>query len=47
MARSAMVAARWNEKSEDAELPATERDTETWERIGSVLDRASEPLLGG
>ncbi|HBF79513.1 MAG TPA: xylulokinase, partial [Streptomyces sp.] len=41
------VATRWNAAAEDAELPAVERDTEAWDRIGSVLDRASAPLLGG
>ncbi|WP_406253306.1 xylulokinase [Streptomyces atratus] len=32
---------------DDAQLPPVERDSATWERIGSVLDRASGPLLGG
>ncbi|MER7315787.1 MULTISPECIES: xylulokinase [Streptomyces] len=41
------VATRWSAAAEDAELPPVERDTESWERIGSVLDRAAAPLLGG
>ncbi|MFJ8863411.1 xylulokinase [Streptomyces sp. NPDC102451] len=43
------IATRWNAKSADAdvELPPVERDTETWERVGSVLDKAAGPLLGG
>ncbi|MFD1852869.1 FGGY-family carbohydrate kinase [Kitasatospora cinereorecta] len=41
------VATQWNAKAEDARLPAVERDTEAWNRIGSVLDRATGPLLGG
>ncbi|WP_406295377.1 xylulokinase [Streptomyces sp. NBC_00624] len=32
---------------DDTRLPPVERDTETWERVGSVLERAAQPLLGG
>lgn len=38
------VATEWGTGSGRA-LDAVERDTETWERVSSVLDRASGPLL--
>ncbi|MCF3964734.1 xylulokinase, partial [Streptomyces fuscigenes] len=38
------VATRW-ETGAGVELEAVERDTETWERIASVLDRAAPGLL--
>ncbi|MFJ9682381.1 xylulokinase [Streptomyces sp. NPDC101194] len=31
----------------ESQLPATQRDSNAWERVGSVLDRAAAPLLGG
>ncbi|MGW1407730.1 xylulokinase [Streptomyces sp. NPDC002403] len=40
------TAAVWG-SGEGTQLPPMERDSATWERIGSVLDRASGPLLGG
>ncbi|MFH8514589.1 xylulokinase [Streptomyces gelaticus] len=40
------LAAGWR-TGEGAQLPPVERDSATWERIGSVLNRASGPLLGG
>ncbi|NEE28265.1 xylulokinase, partial [Streptomyces sp. SID7982] len=39
------VAAAWQQSGTDRQLPPVERDTETWERVTSVLERASEPLL--
>ncbi|WP_299538421.1 xylulokinase [uncultured Streptomyces sp.] len=46
------VAGGWNDREEERrhatrQLTAVERDMAAWERIGSVLDRASGPLLGG
>ncbi|MGW0857647.1 hypothetical protein, partial [Streptomyces sp. NPDC002690] len=44
------LATEWNGNGTagtDRQLDAVERDTAAWERIGSVLDRASGPLLGG
>ncbi|NEA07302.1 xylulokinase, partial [Streptomyces sp. SID10692] len=41
------LAAAWRAAGTDRRLPPVERDTETWERVTSVLDRASGPLLGG
>ncbi|MEV6162851.1 xylulokinase [Streptomyces sp. NPDC052052] len=40
------IAAGWN-TGDDTELPAVQRDLATLERIESVLERASVPLLGG
>ncbi|MFE4957453.1 xylulokinase [Streptomyces sp. NPDC056653] len=40
------IATSWD-TGDDTQLPPVERDTETWERVGSVLERAAEPLLGG
>ncbi|MBO0913039.1 xylulokinase, partial [Streptomyces laculatispora] len=39
------IATGW-QTGEDPQLEAVERDLATWARIGSVLDRASQPLLG-
>ncbi|GGT38953.1 xylulose kinase [Streptomyces atratus] len=39
------VATGWN-MGEDTQLPAIQRDSETWERVGSALERAAGPLLG-
>ncbi|MFH8884070.1 xylulokinase [Streptomyces californicus] len=41
------LAAAWQAAGTDRRLPPVERDTETWERVTAVLDRASGPLLGG
>ncbi|WP_327179099.1 xylulokinase [Streptomyces sp. NBC_01335] len=44
------LATEWNGNGTagtDRQLDAVERDTEAWERIGSVLDRSAQPLLGG
>jgi xylulokinase len=38
------IATSWN-SGRGPELPPVERDTETWERVGSVLDRAAPSLL--
>ncbi|MEV0041250.1 MULTISPECIES: xylulokinase [unclassified Streptomyces] len=38
------IAASWR-TGEGEELPPVERDMETWERVGSVLDRAAPSLL--
>ncbi|MFE4533750.1 xylulokinase [Streptomyces scopuliridis] len=38
------IATSWR-TGEGPELPAVERDMETWERVGSVLDRAAPSLL--
>ncbi|WP_406343785.1 xylulokinase [Streptomyces sp. NBC_01578] len=40
------IATSWD-TGDDTRLPSVERDTATWERVGSVLERAAEPLLGG
>ncbi|MET9478021.1 xylulokinase, partial [Streptomyces sp. NPDC002922] len=40
------IATSWD-TGDDTQLPSVERDTATWERVGSVLERAAEPLLGG
>ncbi|MGW2087345.1 xylulokinase [Streptomyces sp. NPDC001880] len=40
------TAAGWR-IGDDTQLPPMERDLATWERIGSVLNRASGPLLSG
>lgn len=40
------VAAGWD-TGEDVLLEAVERDLTAWERVGSVLERAAGPLLGG
>ncbi|MFB6505352.1 xylulokinase [Streptomyces sp. NPDC002466] len=40
------IATGWG-TGEDTELPAVPRDSATWDRIGSVLERAAGPLLGG
>ncbi|MEV8456041.1 xylulokinase [Streptomyces sp. NPDC052095] len=40
------VATGWG-TGEGRQLPPLPRDLDTWERIGSVLERASGPLLGG
>ncbi|MFH8474116.1 xylulokinase [Streptomyces sp. NPDC018000] len=40
------IAAGWN-TDEDTQLPAVQRDSATWERVGSALERAAGPLLGG
>ncbi|MFE6666192.1 xylulokinase [Streptomyces sp. NPDC057697] len=40
------VATGWR-TGEETQLPAVPRDSTTWDRIGSVLERASVPLLGG
>ncbi|WP_327127734.1 xylulokinase [Streptomyces sp. NBC_01727] len=40
------IATGWD-TGDDTRLPPVERDTETWERVGSVLERAAQPLLGG
>ncbi|MFI6725815.1 xylulokinase [Streptomyces sp. R-74717] len=39
------IATGWN-MGEDTQLPAVQRDSATWERVGSVLERAAGPLLG-
>ncbi|PVC79883.1 xylulokinase [Streptomyces sp. CS131] len=41
------LATAWQQSGTDRQLPAVERDTETWERVTSVLERASGPMLGG
>ncbi|WP_326815395.1 xylulokinase [Streptomyces sp. NBC_01763] len=40
------IATAWD-TGDDAQLPSVARDTATWERVGSVLERAAEPLLSG
>ncbi|MFF3393877.1 xylulokinase [Streptomyces sp. NPDC002669] len=40
------IATGWG-TGEDVRLPAVPRDSATWDRIGSVLERAATPLLGG
>ncbi|MFB7529880.1 xylulokinase [Streptomyces sp. NPDC056178] len=40
------IAAGWD-TGKEAQLPVVQRDSATWERVGSVLDRAMTPLLGG
>ncbi|WP_406499257.1 xylulokinase [Streptomyces sp. NBC_00846] len=40
------IATGWRTE-EDVQLHAVERDSVTWERVGSVLERAAGPLLGG
>ncbi|MDV9200621.1 xylulokinase, partial [Streptomyces sp. Wh19] len=40
------IAAGWS-TGKDVRLPPLRRDSATWERVGSVLERASGPLLGG
>ncbi|NED12938.1 xylulokinase, partial [Streptomyces sp. SID9124] len=40
------VAAGWD-TGEDVLLEAVDRDLAAWDRIGSVLERAAGPLLGG
>ncbi|MGW1227953.1 xylulokinase [Streptomyces sp. NPDC001478] len=40
------LASGWD-TGEETRLPAVERDLATWERVGSVLERAAGPLLGG
>lgn len=37
----------WQASATDRQLPPVERDMETWERVTSVLERASGPLLTG
>ncbi|WP_406090082.1 xylulokinase [Streptomyces sp. NBC_01013] len=39
------IATGWD-TGEEVHLEATERDLTTWERVGSVLERAAGPLLG-
>ncbi|MFC9627591.1 xylulokinase [Streptomyces sp. NPDC056930] len=39
------IAAGWH-IGEDTQLPAVQRDSATWERVGSALERAAGPLLG-
>ncbi|SCE57930.1 xylulokinase, partial [Streptomyces sp. OspMP-M43] len=41
------LATAWQKSGTDRQLPPLERDLETWERVSSVLGRASEPLLTG
>ncbi|ESU46114.1 xylulose kinase [Streptomyces sp. HCCB10043] len=41
------LATAWQQSGTDRQLPPVERDTETWERVTSVLERASGPILGG
>ncbi|MFE9461988.1 xylulokinase [Streptomyces californicus] len=41
------LAAAWRAAGADRRLPPVARDLATWERVTSVLDRASGPLLGG
>ncbi|MFJ4574103.1 xylulokinase [Streptomyces sp. NPDC088846] len=40
------TATGWN-TGEEVQLTAVERDSATWERVGSVLEGAAIPLLGG
>ncbi|MFJ1701215.1 xylulokinase [Streptomyces sp. NPDC088252] len=40
------IATDWG-TGKEAQLPVAQRDSATWERVGSVLDRAMTPLLGG
>ncbi|MGW0697607.1 xylulokinase [Streptomyces sp. NPDC002738] len=40
------IATSWD-TGDDTQLPSVERDMETWERVVSVLERATDPLLGG
>ncbi|MFF2407681.1 xylulokinase [Streptomyces sp. NPDC058092] len=40
------IATGWRTE-EDTQLPVAERDSGTWGRVGSVLERAAGPLLGG
>ncbi|MFJ4965215.1 xylulokinase [Streptomyces sp. NPDC088729] len=39
------LASSWADASTDRQFDPVERDMETWQRIGSVLERAAEPLL--
>ncbi|MFJ6615519.1 xylulokinase [Streptomyces sp. NPDC091289] len=41
------LATAWQKSGTDRQLPPLERDVETWQRVTSVLERASGPLLGG
>ncbi|MFJ9624232.1 xylulokinase [Streptomyces sp. NPDC101181] len=41
------VATAWQRNGTDRRLDPVARDTETWQRVTSVLDRAAGPLLGG
>ncbi|MEI7030250.1 xylulokinase [Streptomyces pratensis] len=41
------LSASWAERAPGRHIDPVERDTETWQRVTSVLDRASRPLLGG
>ncbi|MFJ5724294.1 xylulokinase [Streptomyces sp. NPDC093149] len=40
------IATGWD-TGKEVQLPVMQRDSATWERVGSVLDRAMTPLLGG
>ncbi|GAA3008500.1 xylulokinase [Streptomyces fulvorobeus] len=41
------VAASWNNPADDRQLPPVERDVDTWERVGTALERAAGPMFGG
>ncbi|WNF30547.1 xylulokinase [Streptomyces sp. C11-1] len=41
------LATAWRRGGTDRQLDPVARDTETWQRVTSVLDRAARPLLGG
>ncbi|MEU9926088.1 xylulokinase [Streptomyces anulatus] len=41
------LATAWQSSGTDRRLPPVERDRETWQRVTSVLERASGPLLTG
>ncbi|MFH9396691.1 xylulokinase [Streptomyces sp. NPDC017556] len=41
------LATAWQRSATDRQLSPVKRDMETWERVTSVLERASEPLLTG
>ncbi|PWS47656.1 xylulokinase, partial [Streptomyces sp. ZEA17I] len=41
------LATAWGAGGTDRRLDPQERDSATWQRVTSVLDRAAEPLLGG
>ncbi|MFG2626285.1 xylulokinase [Streptomyces sp. NPDC048473] len=40
------IATGWK-TGEDTQLPAVQRDSTTWKRVGSALERAAGPLMGG
>ncbi|NEB96582.1 xylulokinase, partial [Streptomyces anulatus] len=41
------LATAWQRSATDRQVSPVERDMETWERVTSVLERASGPLLTG